>query len=125
MEGNHVTFDKDKKLLIIEKDAETQETDPATGETISKLKKTEQYCYYQLDDKIYFKNISKDGKELNADKKHLLSDNVNLFSAGVETDDRTVHIEVELKDTVSTFDCKQDVHIRNTCKGGGVHDEDE
>jgi prepilin-type N-terminal cleavage/methylation domain-containing protein len=128
MEGNHVSYDESNHFLTIYKDEEEPESTPITDTTEYKLKKTEQYCYYLIDGNLYFKNIQKDGKARTDDeddlKRHLLSDNVKLFSIEIEEDDRTVHIELELEDDNSSFDCKQDVYIRNTCKGGGVHDED-
>lgn len=125
IEGNHVTWDDSRKLMIIESDEEVDETDPS-GAIVTKLKNKETYYYYLSGNKVYFKNVSGGDTSLTADKKHLLCENVESFSAKPDDEDETtVHLELKLnKDLASqvVFECKQDIHIRNKCKGGGVHD---
>lgn len=125
IEGNHVTWKASQNLMIIERDEEVDETDPS-GVTVKKLKKKETYYYYLSGSNLYFKNVSGGDTSLTADKKHLLCEDVESFSAKPDDEDEsTVHIELKLnKDLASeyVFECKQDVHIRNKCKGGGVHD---
>lgn len=123
MEGNHVTWKDEKKLLVVEKDEQDNVPDPISGTTIKKLLKKEWYYYYLIGDKLYFKNVTNGDTAIVENKKHLLAEDVESFEAKPDdTDDRVVHIALKLKDEVSEIESKQDVHIRNICKGGGVHD---
>lgn len=126
IEGNHVTWKDSQNLMVIESDEEVDETDMTTGAIVTKLKKRETYYYYLSGNNLYFKNVSGGDTSLTADKKHLLCEDVESFSAKPDAaDGSAIHIELKLnKDMASeyVFECKQDVHIRNKCKGGGVHD---
>lgn len=123
MEGNHATWEDASGRLAIEKDMEQDEVDSSTGAVVTKLKKKEMYYYYLLNGALYFKNVSGGDTSLTEDKKHLLCENVESFEAKPDdADKQTIHITVKLKNSVSEFECKQDVHIRNKCKGGGKHD---
>lgn len=122
MEGNHATWKDDQKLLVVEKDVEEP---PLPGTTDKRLVKKEWYYYYRIGTKIYFKNVTDGDTSLVENDKHLLTDDVQDFSVKPdEKDPQTIHIDLELKDsyTDSVYHCKQDVHIRNECKGGGSHD---
>lgn len=122
-EGNHVTWEKDKKLLIVEKDKEEKTTDPVSGKETKKVKKEEWYYYYLIGGNLYFKNVTDGDTALTAEKKNLLAENVDDFVAEPdEKEYRVVHVFVKLKDEISEFENKQDVYIRNGCKGGGAHE---
>ena len=126
LEGNHVTWKDGPKLLVVERDVEEDQTDPVTGAVETKLKKKEAYYYYLLNNNLYFKNVLGGDTSLTADKKHLLCEDVEIFSAEPDSEDETtVHVTVKLNKDLNSefvFECKQDVHMRNKCKGGGVHD---
>lgn len=120
IEGTHVTWEDTGKYMFIEHDEEEPSATPGGDVTIEKNKK---YCYYLSGKKLYFKSISNsESLPPAATDKHLLCDNVESFSAEPDVKDKsTVHIVLKLKKGSSPpveFECKQDVHIRNKCKGG-------
>lgn len=120
IEGTHVTWKDTEMYMYIEHDEEVPSAMPGGDATIEKNKK---YCYYLSDKKLYFKSISNsESLPPAATEKHLLCENVESFSAVPDVKDKsTVHIVLKLKRDLAPpveFECKQDVHIRNKCKGG-------
>lgn len=111
MEGSTVTWDKDKKQLVI-----TKNKIGALHQVESSLS-----SYYWLDgNAIYFAKDSDEKKAvLTADKKHLLLDHVKDFSCEKRTDKEKkqkdiLHISLQLQEgDTAEFSCDKDVMMRN------------
>lgn len=112
-EADHVSWDDSKKLLVIQED----EYKTVAGK--KKLVKKEKYYYYAGSGNLYFKNVTDGDTSLVMDKSHLLTADVDSFEVKPDdTDDRVVHIRLGMKNKLASYDCNQDAHIRNKCKGG-------
>lgn len=120
MEGNHVDISVEG-LLKVQVDEESASLPGGTSSQI-KVKKKDMYYYYLKNGNLYFKNVSGGDTSIEANSRFLLAEDVESFTSElVNGDDRVIRVEVKLKNDNSEFVCKQDVHIRNTCKGGGKH----
>lgn len=112
-EANHMKWDKDHTLLILQEDVYT------TTAGKKKLVKKDKYYYYAGGGKLYFKNVSDGSYTLEYDDSHLLASDVDKFEAEPDKNENTVvHIKIEMKNSLASFSCNQDAHIRNKCKGG-------
>jgi prepilin-type N-terminal cleavage/methylation domain-containing protein len=125
MEGSHVLWDSGEKKLIIQKDETVSVTPAPTGDGTTKnvrKRKAKYYYYFNADEKkMYFReavNGSTDATD--ADDKYLLAEKVTDFTAEPDAEnERIIHVEIKFEDSESNeIVCKQDVHIRNACKGG-------
>lgn len=112
-EANHMKWDKDHALFILQEDVYV------TMAGKKKLEKKDKYYYYAGGGKLYFKNVSDGDYTLEYDNSHLLASDVDAFEAQPDKNESTVvHVKLEMKNSLASFSCSQDAHIRNKCKGG-------
>lgn len=112
-EANHMKWDKDHALFILQEDVYV------TTAGKKKLEKKDKYYYYAGGGKLYFKNVSDGDYTLEYDNSHLLASDVDTFEAEPDKNENTVvHVKLEMKNSLASFSCSQDAHIRNKCKGG-------